>query len=260
MSYVFSFAFSGSKLPNWCILGLAVLCLGTLCEYVEPFMIRVSNILSIHTTYPSHTTLSNFALPNNTDTILLISFANIIFFLDAKKWFFKMVLFHMEDTAKCQISIEKVTALIATWGLFGDPKFETTSQNGYGSNYDPLSMKVPKKKITKCGVFFLNSHRPRTSKKYTSSDSSKTRGGGPGSSPTTVQGPVGGLLVAAGCWYNQAVAPSRSAIFHFSWKNITWRLKTPATKIDLKMGKMGKKWVSAKRKMAISVGKMRINH
>jgi hypothetical protein len=39
----------------------------------------------------------------------------------------------MEDTAKCQISIEKVTALIATWGLFGDPKFETTSQNGYGS-------------------------------------------------------------------------------------------------------------------------------
>lgn len=24
----------------------------------------------------------------------------------------------MEDTAKCQISIEKVTALIATWGLF----------------------------------------------------------------------------------------------------------------------------------------------
>ena len=57
------------------------------------------------------------------------------FFLDAKKWFLKMVLFHMEDTAKCQISIEKVTALIAPWGLFGDPKFETTSQNGYGSKW-----------------------------------------------------------------------------------------------------------------------------
>lgn len=57
------------------------------------------------------------------------------FFLDAKKWFLKMVLFHMEDTAKCQISIEKVTALIETWGLFGDPKFETTSQNGYGSKW-----------------------------------------------------------------------------------------------------------------------------
>ena len=101
---------------------------------------------------------------------------------------------------------------------------------------DPLSMKVPKQN-TNCGGFCLNSHTPRTSKK-TSSDSSKTRGGGPGSSPTTVQGPVGGLLVAAGCWYNQAVAPSRSAIFHFSWKNITWLQKNQLL-IDLKMGKMG---------------------
>jgi hypothetical protein len=52
-------------------------------------MIRVSNILSIHTTYPSHTTLSNFALPNNTDTILLISFANIIFLFGRQEMIFE---------------------------------------------------------------------------------------------------------------------------------------------------------------------------
>ena len=62
-----------------------------------------------------------------------------------------MVLFHMEDTAKCQISIEKVTALIATWGLFGDPNLRQPHKMDMDQN-DPLSMKVPKKN-TNCGGF-----------------------------------------------------------------------------------------------------------
>jgi hypothetical protein len=83
--------------------------------------------LSIHTTYPSHTTLSNFALPNNTDTILLISFANIIFLFGRQEMIFENGFVSYGRYCKM------FHILIATWGLFGDPKFETTSQNGYGS-------------------------------------------------------------------------------------------------------------------------------